>query len=79
MERIEKHGLRAKLPFEPGYIPPYPFPTIVFKDRIWAICPLCNRLTTLRTCYGCHKIMCEDCLIEHQMTCLHKKPKNEDK
>ncbi len=60
-ERIEKHSLRAKLPFEPGYIPPYPFPTIVFKDRIWAICPLCNRLTTLRTCYSCKVIMCEDC------------------
>lgn len=39
---------------------------------IFAKCPQCKTITTLRVCYGCKEVMCESCLSEHQIKCLRK-------
>lgn len=69
--RIEPKTLRPKTfpwehPTEP--LPPWAYE---WRNGIWAKCPKCNRVTTLRICYGCKEIMCEVCLKEHQIICLH--------
>jgi hypothetical protein len=51
--------------------PNYPF-IINNNNYIEAKCPKCGRITSIRTCYGCKELMCEECLIEHQIICLHK-------
>ena len=51
---------------------PWPFPFPTDFSGLHAKCPKCGRITTLRVCYGCKEVMCEECLIEHQISCLHK-------
>lgn len=71
-ERIPK-GFRSKRPWEPSRPGDLPdFPHVIFKDAVWAKCPLCGTVRTLRVCYGCKAIMCEECLPEHQIVCLHR-------
>lgn len=48
------------------------FPHVNDWGVIRAKCPKCGRITSIRVCYGCKELMCEDCLIEHQVVCLHK-------
>jgi len=51
---------------------PFPFPIPTTSDGVFAKCPKCNRIKSLRVCYGCQEIMCENCLTEHQIACLRK-------
>lgn len=67
-ERIEK-SLRPKILGEP--IPDW-VPHTQYGNIIMAKCPKCGRITSIRVCYGCKELMCEECLIEHQIVCLHK-------
>lgn len=61
---------RDRIPKEPPWNLPWPIPTT--KNGVFAKCPKCGRITSIRTCYGCKELMCEDCLLEHQITCLRK-------
>jgi hypothetical protein len=36
---------------------------------IRARCPSCNKIGSIRVCYGCQRLMCTDCLGEHQVGC----------
>lgn len=69
------YGLRHKdsyfrIPKEsPSKLPPW---LTNSPNGIFAKCPKCQRITTIRTCYGCKELMCEDCLTEHQIVCLRK-------
>jgi hypothetical protein len=49
------------------------FPHVIDRGIVRAKCPKCGRITSIRVCYGCKELMCEECLIEHQIGCLHKK------
>jgi hypothetical protein len=49
-----------------------PYPYILDGTAIRAKCPKCGRITSIRVCYGCKELMCEECLLEHQIVCLHK-------
>lgn len=42
---------------------------------IMALCPLCNKIANIRVCYGCQRLMCTDCLTEHQVGCDQLKKK----
>lgn len=70
IQRIEKQSLRPKISGEP--IPDWIPHTIHNVTGIFAKCPNCNRITAIRVCYGCKELMCENCLAEHQINCLHK-------
>jgi hypothetical protein len=41
------------------------------SKQVFAKCPKCGRIRNLRVC-GCKDIMCENCLVEHQINCLRK-------
>jgi hypothetical protein len=56
-------------PYNPDKLPPWLVDT---GKGIFAKCPKCGKITTIRTCYGCKELMCEECLTEHQITCLRK-------
>ena len=61
------HELRHVLPGWP-HLPPY----LTTKDGLFAKCPKCGRITSIRVCYGCKELMCNECLTEHQITCLRE-------
>jgi hypothetical protein len=67
---IAKDRLPKDFPFPEDM----PFPPWIIRDRgtLRAKCPKCGRITSVRVCYGCQELMCEDCLKEHQIICLHK-------
>lgn len=54
-------------------IPPIGWPPIpTDRTGMFARCPSCGRIKSLRICYSCKNVMCYSCLIEHQITCLKK-------
>ena len=57
---------------------PYGIPYTIDRGIPRAKCPKCGRITTIRTCYGCRELMCQDCLTEHQIICLHKPEDSHD-
>lgn len=57
---------RDRTDYPPGW-PHIPIPHI----GVFAKCPKCGRITSLRICYTCKEIMCYECLTEH--TLLHTK------
>ncbi len=67
MNRVEKQ-LRPKYSDEPTK-PTFPY--IIVNGITTARCPKCGRLIELRVCQVCQNVMCYDCLIEHQIGCLH--------
>lgn len=67
---MQEYNFRAKDPNPFDRMPR--LPSILDYSGIFAKCPKCGRITNIRTCYGCKELMCEDCLIEHQIICLHK-------
>jgi len=59
------HRIPKKPPYNPAFLP-------TTEDGLQAKCPLCGRITSIRICYGCKALMCEECLTEHQVKCLHQ-------
>ncbi len=77
-DALEIRGLIAK-PFTGrkcphcGNDPNFPRFPLGIPVVISALCPYCNKYGEVKVCYGCKRIMCVDCLTEHQVGCLHKK------
>ena len=69
MNRIPKHELRPKFDWEKDGGLPYRYRD---SSGVFAKCPKCQRVTSIRVCYGCKELMCEECLLEHQIICLRK-------
>jgi hypothetical protein len=63
-----------RVPKNPPLYPDNGLPPWLVKTPtgIFARCPLCGQITTIRTCYGCQNVMCDKCLKEHQITCLRE-------
>lgn len=63
---------RDRIPREPQWPNSLNIPFVIDRGAIRAKCPKCGRITSIRTCYGCKELMCEDCLKEHQIVCLRR-------
>ena len=69
-ERKRFIAKQDRIPKQNPYLPPF------LSDMgmgILAKCPKCQKITSIRTCYGCKELMCEECLLEHQVKCLRVK------
>lgn len=80
-EKMEIHSLRHRDNFEhfptSRRIPRDKGTITVVQGFPQARCPKCGRITSLRTCYGCLNVMCQECLDEHGGSCITQPPKPE--
>ena len=66
MNRITKNLINKHPDF------PVPGGILTEQNGVFAKCPKCNLITSIRVCYGCKELMCQECLTEHQVRCLKK-------
>lgn len=62
-------GCNLECPRDPLHNSPLRRMPYMIPFQLVAVCPSCGKVTTIQVCYGCKRLMCNECLLEHRVGC----------